>query len=100
MPGPSPAPSGRLACLSLKLLKALLPNRATRFMAGLPPHALACLTTCRALDFAGGWERRELAAIDALPVRYLFREDPVEAKQRLGRDQDRVDLRWLEREGN
>jgi len=38
--------------------------------------------------------------MDALPVRYLFREDPVEVKQRLGRDQDRVDLRWLEREGN
>lgn len=84
----------------IEITEGDLAQPGTQFMAGIPPNAIDFITTCSALEFAGCWERRELVAIDDLGVPYISRKDLLEAKQQLGRDQDRVDLRWLESEAD
>lgn len=84
----------------IEITEGDLAQPGTQFMAGIPPNAIDFITTCSALEFAACWERRELVVIDDLEVPYLSRTDLVEAKQQLGRDQDRVDLKLLESEGN
>ena len=67
----------------------------TRFMAGVPPNAIDFITTCSNLEFSSCWNAREVVSIGGMSVPYLSREDLIEAKEFLSREQDVLDLRLL-----
>jgi predicted nucleotidyltransferase len=74
-------------------------EQGTQYMMGVPPVALDFLTSLGDLVFDNCWGSRVIDDIDGIPVNFIGREDLIKSKQIADRDQDRADIRKLNRSG-
>lgn len=67
------------------------------FQIGVEPIRIDLLTEIDGVTFDDAWRGRLSATFGDQPVDVLGREDLIRNKRAAGRDQDLVDVRWLER---
>jgi hypothetical protein len=66
------------------------------FQIGVEPLRIGVITAIDAVDFAGAWPRRVPARFADQEAAVLSREDLLVNKRATGRDQDLLDVKWLE----
>ncbi|HLG19067.1 MAG TPA: DUF6036 family nucleotidyltransferase [Bdellovibrionota bacterium] len=85
-----------MADLTLKDLSA--PD--TIFQIGIEPNRIDILTTLKGLDFENAWKNRVSSTYDGVPIHLLSIEDLITNKSAVGRDQDILDLKNLQKAKN
>jgi hypothetical protein len=73
------------------------PDRVVQL--GVPPLRVDILTAITGVEFSEAWEGRMMVELDGLEVPVLSRGHLTANKQAANRPKDRLDLRWLEGEG-
>ncbi len=68
------------------------------YQMGVPPNRIDVLTAVDGLEFDACWLRRATSTYGDVAVAYLGREDLIVNKRKVGRPQDLLDVRALERE--
>ncbi len=63
---------------------------------GIPPHRIDFVTSIEAVDFRSAWNSRVEGSYGSIPVWYIGRDALIRNKKALGRDQDKMDVSWLE----
>ena len=66
---------------------------------GVPPNRIDFVTSIEAVDFQTAWDSRVEGSYGSAPVRYIGRKALIQNKKALGRDQDKMDVSWLESSG-
>jgi hypothetical protein len=64
---------------------------------GVPPARVDLLKTANGIDFERAYERRATTTVETLAVTVVGIDDLIEMKRAADRDQDRVDVKRLER---
>jgi hypothetical protein len=103
---PDPENAGRvLAALAdfgapvAGLSAADLARPRTVFQIGVPPTRIDILTSVAGLAFASCWRRRTAGTYGGIAVQFLGKRDLLRNKRLVGRPQDLLDVRALERAG-
>jgi len=73
-----------------------LATPGTVFQIGVPPIRIDIITSVDGLDFEEAWAGRIQAPFADQTVALLSREDLIRNKRASGREQDLLDVRWLE----
>ena len=63
---------------------------------GAPPNRVDFVSSIEAVDFAEAWDSRVEGTYGEQPVWYIGREPLLKNKRAVGRDQDTIDVSWLE----
>lgn len=74
-----------------------LATPGTVFQIGVAPIRIDVITSIDGVDFDKAWVTRIQAPFADQVVQILSREDLIRNKQAAGRDQDLLDVKWLER---
>jgi hypothetical protein len=69
----------------------------TIFQIGVAPIRIDVITSIDGVDFEDAWSRRIQAPFADQVVPVLSREDLIRNKRAAGREQDLLDVKWLER---
>jgi hypothetical protein len=67
------------------------------FQIGVPPIRVDVLTAIDGVQFEDAWAERVAATLGDQPAWLLARHHLIQNKRAAGRDQDLVDVKWLER---
>ena len=74
-----------------------LATRGTVFQIGVAPIRIDVITAIDGVDFSKAWASRVEAPFADQVVPILSREDLIANKRAAGREQDLLDVKWLER---
>jgi hypothetical protein len=69
----------------------------TIFQIGVAPNRVDILTSIDAVEFDDAWARRTPSTYDGVPIAMIGLDDLMTNKRAVGRDQDLVDAKLLER---
>ncbi len=74
-----------------------LANPETIFQIGIEPNRIDILTHAKGLEFEKAWSHSEKSTYDGVPVQILGKADLITNKKIVGRDQDLLDLKNLQK---
>lgn len=74
-----------------------LATPGTIFQIGIEPNRIDILTDLQGLKFKEAWNKSTLSTYDGIPINILSKSDLVKNKKSVGRDQDLLDIKNLEK---
>lgn len=64
---------------------------------GFAPVRIDLITACAGIEFRPAWKKRTKASYGDVDVFFISLEDLIKNKRAVGRDRDRLDVKYLER---